>query len=166
MAWILRTQRMAFPPRRGPSLGQLQVGDNFLLMTTRGCYHSPDRDRTRVIGAATMSSPIALLDEPITIVGREFPLACDLEIASLAPFREGVEISLLVDQLEVFPHKHAWSAALRRPVVPLPDADAMLLSSKLAQIAEPAETHRDTYLEGIKPIRRWFRPGSGREPRR
>jgi hypothetical protein len=64
LAWILREERMAFPPRRYLGVDQLEVGDELFLVTTRACYRNPRRDRTRVIGRAIVSSPVASLEEP------------------------------------------------------------------------------------------------------
>jgi hypothetical protein len=63
-AWILRESRMAFPATRRAEVDQLAVGDRLFLLTTRGCFHNPGRDRTRGIGRATVASPVVPL-EPV-----------------------------------------------------------------------------------------------------
>src|SRR5258708_10752130 len=78
LAWILSTQRMAFPPRRGRSVPELQPGDNLLLYTTRGCFRNPSRDRGRVIARATVNSAVSHLDVFVEFGGRTFPVGCSL----------------------------------------------------------------------------------------
>lgn len=46
---------MAFPQRRRAEVDALAVGDELLLLTTRSCFHNPERDRTPVIGRAVVT---------------------------------------------------------------------------------------------------------------
>ena len=52
LAWVLAEQRMAFPALRKSEAAALEVGDELLIHTTRGCFNNPTRDRSRVIGLA------------------------------------------------------------------------------------------------------------------
>lgn len=151
LAWILREERMAFPSWRSPLKG-LATGDRLLLVTSRGCYHNPGRDVTLVMGRARVTTSPALLDEPVTVGGRSFPIGCRIGLRTLAPMRQGVALAPLVDQIEAFPHKHAWSATLRRALVQLGSVDADLLGSLLSEVDAPARVHRGQYLETIKPV--------------
>lgn len=74
VAWVLEKERMAFPARRRAEV------DRLILLTTRGCWHNPTRDRTRLIGTAEVTSPVRALDEPVTIAGRDFTRGCDLKV--------------------------------------------------------------------------------------
>ncbi|MFO7252224.1 MAG: hypothetical protein DIU60_015865, partial [Actinomycetes bacterium] len=76
VAWVLRESRMAFPPTQRREVDRLTVGDELFLLTTRGCWHNPTRDRTRVIGRAWVTGPVEPYGEPLTIAGREFTRGC------------------------------------------------------------------------------------------
>lgn len=155
LVWILRSNRMAFPAARGPRLNHVTPGDRLLLMTSRGCYHNPGRDRTRVIGTATVTSLVTHLEEPVLVAGRQFDYGCELAIQSLAPYGGGVELAPLVPELAVFTNKRAWAAKLRRPLVTLGDPDAALLSERLSEYVnlDLAEA-RESYFAAIKPLPR------------
>jgi hypothetical protein len=56
---------MAFPSYRAREVAPLRVGDPLFLYTTRGCFHSPKRDRGRVIGIAEATSAAEQLDAPV-----------------------------------------------------------------------------------------------------
>ncbi|WP_449060424.1 hypothetical protein [Planomonospora algeriensis] len=131
VAWVLRQSRMAFPPTRRTEVDRLKVGDELFVLTTRGCWHNPTRDRTRVIGRATVTAGVTAYDEPVTIAGRDFT------VESLTPYLTGVELVALVPRLETFPDKRdgAWSIRLRRPLLEVTEADARLLRSELGAVA-------------------------------
>lgn len=154
LAWILRDERTAFPEGRWSLVRKVSVGDELLLLTTRGCFHNPGRDRTRVIGRATVRTTPVRLDRPVEIAGRRFPYGCGIEVQTLAGYLNGVEVAPLVDRLSVFPKKHAWSTVLRRPVVELPHRDAVLLRAELEPLESDAPERIDEYLSAIKPVRR------------
>jgi hypothetical protein len=50
VAWVLRESRMTFPPTARREVSGLSVGDELFMLTTRGSWHNPTRDRTMVIG--------------------------------------------------------------------------------------------------------------------
>jgi hypothetical protein len=153
LAWILREARMAFPQTRRAEVDSLAVGDELLLLTTRGCFHNPGRDRTRVIGRALVTTPVVPLDPPIELVGRTFTRGCELDITSLAPYLNGVELAEFVPRLNAFPDKANWSIRLRRPLVRLTAHDATLLRQELTPIAhEPPNSALQEYLNKIKPV--------------
>src|SRR4051812_31668265 len=83
LAWVLGEQRMAFTANRRTEASRLRRGDALLLYTTRGPYHTPTRDRGRVIGEATVLAPVAPLTEPVAFEGREFPIGCPLRVERL-----------------------------------------------------------------------------------
>ena len=136
VAWVLEKERMAFPARRRAEV------DRLILLTTRGCWHNPTRDRTRLIGTAEVTSPVRALDEPVTIAGRDFTRGCDLKVGRVTPYRTGVEVAPLVPELEVFPDTRpgAWAVRIRRPLVQLGRADTDLLTRRLdTVVGDPAE---------------------------
>lgn len=153
LAWILRERRMAFPETRRAEVDSLAVGDELLLLTTRGCFHNPTRDRTRVVAQASVTAPVLPLDPPVELVGRTFPRGCDLHLRSLAPYLSGVELAHLVPELAAFPDKANWSIRLRRPLVRLAEHDASVVRTQLAAIAdEPRGDVLQEYLDRIKPV--------------
>jgi hypothetical protein len=135
LAWILTEERTAFPANRARAAGRLTEGDRLLIYTTRGCFKNPTRDRGRVIGEATVLSPVLPLEEPVTFGDRAFPVGCDLRIDSLAPLNLGVDLSTLVELMTVFSVKASWAVYLRRPVLQLNDADAKIVRGKLKKVA-------------------------------
>ncbi|WP_261808283.1 hypothetical protein [Nonomuraea sp. C10] len=154
VAWVLRESRMAFPPRSRAEVTRLKVGDELFVLTTRGCWHNPGRDRTRVIGRATVTTPVKGYDEPVTIAGRDFTRGCDIRIRRLAPYLRGLDVVSLVPQLNAFPDKRAgaWSIRLRRPLLELPEEDASLLDDHLRALAREPDEVIPEYLEKIKPV--------------
>ncbi|MGW5420201.1 hypothetical protein [Streptomyces sp. NPDC003943] len=129
LAWVLESQRMAFPT--GRSTGLPEKGDEVLLYTTRGCYRNPGRDRGRIMGLATVTSEVAALPDPVSFGGRDFTSGCTLQVHGLAPRHEGVILADLVPQLQVFPDPKTWSVRMRRASLRLPEPDADLLRREL-----------------------------------
>ncbi|MEV6986151.1 hypothetical protein AB0M95_33500 [Sphaerisporangium sp. NPDC051017] len=154
VAWVLREGRMAFPPTSRSEVGKLKVGDELFILTTRGCWHNPTRDRTRVIGTAKVLSDVVAYEEPVTIAGRDFTRGCEIKVEQLTPYLTGVELVPLVPQLETFPDKRAgaWSIRLRRPLLEITEADARLLRDALSTMSgEPADV-LPGYLANIRPV--------------
>jgi hypothetical protein len=80
------------------------------------------------------------------MAGREFTHECEIALKSLAPFRQGVELAHLVEELEIFPDKPSWSVRLRRPLVPLPPRDAMRIALELGKVARSPGIVLDDYM--------------------
>ncbi|MFE2269825.1 hypothetical protein ACFXB4_11340 [Streptomyces lavendulae] len=137
LAWVLENQRMAFPSGRTRESLTMHKGDEVLLYTTRGCFGNPTRDLGRVIGLATLTSEVSTLDQPVTFDERRFTEGCRLRIHGLTPFREGVVLRDLVDDLQVFPEPRTWSVRMRRASLKLPEADAALLNRELQPLLKP-----------------------------
>jgi hypothetical protein len=134
LVWILRERRTAFPIYRRHDAERLIPGDRLLLYTTRGCFHDPTRDRGRVIGVATIKGRIKHLAEPIRFGEKEFPIGVDLALQTLVPRDEGVELAPLVPSLpKTFSNPAAWSATLRRALVPFDDEEAERIAAELGQ---------------------------------
>ncbi|MFI1068539.1 hypothetical protein [Streptomyces puniciscabiei] len=141
LSWVLTEQRMAFPAGRARAAHAIGEGDEVLLYSTRGCFRNPTRDLGRVLGQATVSSPVRTLAEPVVFGERSFTEGCELTIHGLAPFREGVVLRDHVERLSVFPDPKSWSIRMRRASLPLPEADADLLRKELRPLLKPyAET--------------------------
>jgi hypothetical protein len=146
LAWVLGHSRMAFTDARAREGERLDVGDRLFLYTSRGCFGNPTRDRGRVIGEAEVAAPLRNRRQSVAIAGQRFTHDCQIDLKSLAPFREGVVIADLVDQLEVFPDPRTWSFHLRRPLLALPEPDVTLIARELRRVARPVEDTRGDYL--------------------
>jgi hypothetical protein len=131
-------------------LTAIKIGDELFIYTTRGCFHSPTRDRGLVIGLALVSSDVRDLAEPVVFGGRSYPSGCTLSIQGIAPLREGVELRPLVPQLHAFPDGRAWSVPLRQPPVPLDEHDAALLKRRLNPLLQPLGHHVDAYIKAAR----------------
>ena len=146
LLWILAESRTAFAEHRRREAEALEVGDSLLLYTTRGCFRNPTRDRGRVIGRARVARPVRRVDEPVCFGEAIYPHLVELEIETLAPLRQGLELALLVPRLrKTFPDAGSWSARMRRALVPLDPADAWLIDDHLAPFVRPYATAIDTY---------------------
>lgn len=131
IVWVLREQRMAFPATPRAEVARLAKGDQLFLYATRGAWHNPTRDRGRVIGRATVKSPVTAFDTPLEIAGMSFVSGCALRIDGLAPYPGGLELAPLVPSLDAFPNPTAWSIYLRRPLLQLSAKDAERLGQGL-----------------------------------
>ncbi|WP_328814363.1 hypothetical protein [Nonomuraea cypriaca] len=154
VAWVLRESRMAFPSRSRSEVAKLKIGDDLFILTTRGCWHNPARDRTRIIGHAKVATSVVTYDEPVTIAGRVFTRGCELSIKTLTPYLTGIELVPLVPQLDAFPDKRsgAWFIRLRRPLLEISDDDAQLLRHELRNVCRDAATVIPEYLAAIRPV--------------
>ena len=151
LAWVLAEQRMAFPALRRSQAMALEIGDELLVYTTRGCFHNPIRDQGRVMGLAKVTTHVRDLAEPVVFGERRYTSGCALEIQGVAALHEGVELSPLVAELHVFPDAGTWGAQLRRPLVPLDEHDASLLKRYLNILLAPLDSHLTAYLEAVNP---------------
>lgn len=161
IAWVLESQRMAFPPTARAEVRDLRPGDELFIYTTRGAYQNATRDRGRVVGRATALSEVEWLPEAVKIGAREFPRGCDIKIHDLAPWGSGVELAPLLSRMEVFPVPQVWSSKLRRPMLRIPPADAALLREELSVWSTTREKALSGYLDraaarplGVRSTRR------------
>lgn len=147
LAWVLTHSRMAFPSTPRLEVSALEMGDELFLVSTRGCFRNPTRDRTRIIGHAVLASAVTRVEDPIELIGRTFDRACDLEVMSLAPVLTGVALAPLVDQLQAFPNKEAWSVWLRRPLLRLHATDADLVRPRIGEVAVDPDLVLQGYID-------------------
>lgn len=146
LAWVLQKERMAFRQANASRAERLEPGDRLFLYTTRSAFGNPARDRGRIIGEAEVTSNVKQREKAALIGGQPFTHDCQIALRGLAPFREGVELTPLIDELEVFPDPDAYSAKLRRPLLALPAADDKLIRARLkAHVRDPNQT-RAEYL--------------------
>ncbi len=146
LAWIVLERRTAFAPHRAREAANLEPGDVLFLYTTRGCFRNPTRDRGRVICRAVVRTPILTPRDVPTFGDQEYPNVIELEITSLAPRREGVELAPLIPRLpRTFPDPRSWSIRMRRALVPLDAADARLIETELQPVVRPYKESVSSY---------------------
>ncbi|MFJ8698278.1 hypothetical protein [Streptomyces ardesiacus] len=145
LSWVVTEQRMAFPAGRAKAARALGEGDEVFVYTTRGCFRNPTRDLGRVIGRATIVSPVRVLDEPVVFNERSYSEGCRLKVSGLAPFREGLVLRDLVPRLSVFPDPATWSVRMRRASLTLPPTDAELVRTELEPLLRPYGEMREGY---------------------
>jgi hypothetical protein len=97
------------------------------------------------MGLALVTARATRLSSPVRFGEREYMLGVELRIKLLAPYRTGVEMAPLVSGLATFPNPEAWSAWLRRAVLPLAVGDGDLLAQLLAEVAPPYPDALPTY---------------------
>lgn len=151
--WVVTSGRMAFPATPRREVADLREGDRLLLVSTRGAFHNPTRDRTRVIGAATVVTTVEPFDDPVALAGRVFASGCSIKLESLAPYLDGVELAPLVERLDAFRGHSEWGMMLRRPLVFVSNADEVLLSSLLAPLTSELAHTIAEYESRIVPVR-------------
>ena len=150
--WVLTTGQMAFPSTPRREVAALREGDELFLLTTRGAFHNPTRDRTRIIGTAVVTTSVARFDDALELAGRTFESGCSIEVTSLTPYLEGVELAPLADKLDTLRGKAHWGMLLRRPLVPIALADATLLRRELGRWDDHLDAAMATYRDRIPPV--------------
>lgn len=156
LAWIVTAQRTAFGENRARDASALTPGDVLFLYTTRSCFRNPTRDRGKVVGRATVHSVAQRAEKAPSFGGREFPHVVELEIATLAPLREGLELAPLVPLLnQTFPDARTWSARMRRALVSVDPSDAAELERRMKSSVRPYQEALPSYeaIGGHKPAR-------------
>lgn len=151
--WVLTTGQMAFPSTPRREVAALRRDDELFLLSTRGAFHNPTRDRTRVIGTATVTTSVVRLDDVIELTGRTFESGCSIAVTALAPYLEGVELAPLAAELDAFRGTANWGMLLRRPLVPISSSDAERLRRDLRRWGDHLETTIATYRDRIRPVR-------------
>jgi hypothetical protein len=146
LAWVLAKGQMAFAEHRAKDAARLAKGDRLFLYTTRGCFRSPGRDQSRIIGEAVVKSSVRRLDKPVEFGDQAFPLGCTLSITGLATRDRGPEMTELIRDLHLFPNSRSWAIRLRRVLVPLDSHDAGVLHRKLKRIMRPPKESIGGYL--------------------
>lgn len=131
--WVLMKEQMAFPATRRREVSALQPGDELVLLTTRTAYNNPRRDRTRVIGTATVQSKVTQLDPQVEIAGRTFVSGCEIKLQTLAPYLTGPEIGPLAPQIHALRGQKNWGMLLRKPLVSLDDSDVIFVKARAAK---------------------------------
>lgn len=150
LLWVLLNEQMAFPAKRRREVSALQPGDELFLLTTRGAFHNPNIDRTRVIGTATVQSKARQLDPEVEIAGRTFTSGCEIKVETLAPYSRGSEVGPLAPQIQALRGQKHWGWLLRKPLVLLDESDVTLLKRELEGHLRPLDESLESYSSRIK----------------
>jgi len=151
--WVLANGRMAFSAMKRREFAELAAGDQLLIVTTRGAYHNPGRDRARVVGLATVTSQVQELPEPVELAGRVFPRGCEVRISALAPYPSGAELAPMVKALETFRGLRGWAVLLRRPLLRVSASDARTLTRAARPYFGDLDKALASYMH-LRPVRR------------
>ncbi len=127
LRWVLKNQRMAFAAARRALASRIEPGDRMVLYVGRGAYHNPTRDRSQIIGLATVRTAVKDLRAPIEIAGREFVCACALQIEVALPERRGVPLEPLIGKLSFVKRPEVWGQYFRSSLSPLSERDFRVL---------------------------------------
>ncbi len=154
IAWVVSRKQMAFTSDRARAASAaITAGDELFLYSTRGAFHNPTRDRSRVFGRAVARSAVEQLANPVFLLGRKFTHGFLFALEALAPPRLGVDISELIPHLSTFPNKTGWAMSLRRPLLTLTPEDARLIRQRLkADVVETAEAVKGYLAESRAPL--------------
>jgi hypothetical protein len=138
---------MAFSASRASTAAEaIAVGDELFLYSSRGAFHNPGKHRGRVFGRAMAETRVEPLAEQVHLVDREFTHDCYFDLKALAPLHKGIELSTLVPRLTSFPNKTGWPVALRRPLMTLTPADALLIRKLFGAVATGVTNSLPGYL--------------------
>lgn len=132
LRWVLQNQQMAFPPSAASRARRIQKGDQAVLYTSRGAYHNPTRDDTRLAGVATVTGPCEPV-ERLKIAGREFTWACPVRVDTQLPEREGPAVREVAPQLELVKRPDVWGQYFRHSPRELSEHDWHVLTSTLRE---------------------------------
>jgi hypothetical protein len=133
LRWVLREERMAFSKGLASRAGKIQVGDQLVLYVTRDAFHNPSRDRSQLAGIATVTSPVRRLREPISIAGREFAVACGIDVVASLPEREGVPFDTFIQRMDFIRRKDVWGQYLRAGLIALTPKDFKALREAISR---------------------------------
>lgn len=131
LRWVLQHRRMAFRASARRALG-IQPGDLAVLHVSRGAFHNPTRDISRLAGIVEVTSPVVAGD-PVTIADREFSLVCHIRPLVVLPEREGPEVKPLATRLSFVKRPEVWGHYFRNSPAPISAGDYNVLAEAIEQ---------------------------------
>ena len=134
--WVIDKKRMAFSEKqmRGKALN-MAPGDKAVLYISRGAYHNPTRDRTRLAGVVEVKEAPRKA-KAVEIAGREFGFFVPFEEEVLLPEMEGPEVLPLVGRLERVKRPEVWGHYFRTSPILLSRKDFGLLAGAITKAVE------------------------------
>lgn len=134
LRWVAAHDRMAFSAAAATRARAMRDGDRALLYVTRGAFHNPTRDSSRLAGIATATGTVT--DEPIEIGGRRFPVSVPIRIDVLLPERSGPEVAPLVERLSLVKRPEVWGMYFRGSPMRLSEPDFRVLERTVVAFAK------------------------------
>lgn len=129
---VLASGEMGFRLSASERVHQMSTGDRAVLYESRGAFHNPTRDRSRLRGTTTVVGAPRQGD-PLEILGVRFELFVPFEVDVLLPERSGPEFKDLVPEMEFIRKKDAWGAYLRPNPIRVAPADFGLMSEAVTK---------------------------------
>jgi len=112
LRWVLQHRHMAFPASSRTRATRIRPGDRAVLHVSRGAFHNPTRDVSRLAGIAEVTGPVHEV-EPIEITGRQFTLTCPIDLLVVLPERHGPELKPLAASLSFVKRPEVWGHYFR-----------------------------------------------------
>lgn len=114
----------------------MSPGDRAVLYVTRGAFHNPTRDESRLRGIATVTGPPRQEEPPLEIADREFPLSCRVAFDTLLPERTGPAVRDLAPKLSLVKKPEAWGNYFRSSPIRMTEDDFRLLERTVLDAAD------------------------------
>lgn len=126
--WVTENQKMAFSAGKCSRARRIRREDRLIFYMARGAYHNPTRDRSQLMGIATVEGDVNPLSRTVLIQGKQFTCGCPLRIEHILPERRGVPFDdRFVQRLRFIKRKEVWGQYLRSGLVHLDGRDAAVL---------------------------------------
>jgi len=128
LRWVLQNRRMAFTGASGRRASSMKKNDDAILYVSRGAFHNPTRDYTRLAGyARILGTPRA--GSPVSIAGREYCVFVDIKPVRVLPEREGPEVRHLARRLQRVKRPEVWGQYFRGGPLRLSERDFRILKN-------------------------------------
>lgn len=135
LRWVLQHRCMAFPEASGGRVRTMAAGDRAILYLSRGAYHNPTRDLSRLGGILRVTgSPHR--GRSVSIAGLEFRWFAGIEPETVLPERAGPEVKPLATLLERVRRPEAWGQYFRTTPIELSVADFGVFAGAIERWAE------------------------------
>jgi hypothetical protein len=132
LRWVLDQRVMAFTTAASAHLRGMAKGDRAVLYVTRGAYHNPTKDASKLAGLVTvLDTP--MLGAPVVIGGREFPWSVPILADLVLPERQGPEVLPLVSRLSFVGNRSAWGQYFRTSPKRISLSDFEVLAAAIAR---------------------------------
>ena len=134
LRWVATHGRMAFSATGAARAQAMRDGDLAVLYVTRGAFHNPTRDSSRLAGLATVSG--AVTDDPVEVGGRRFPVSVPIRVDLLLPERSGPEVAPLAKRLSFVRRPEVWGMYFRGSPMRLSEPDFRILERTVVRFAK------------------------------
>lgn len=130
LRWVLEHRRMAFPASAASRVAGMDSGDQAVLYLSRGAFHNPTRDVSRLGGIVRVTSA-PRRGRPVTIAGREFEWFAEIQPEMLLPERQGPAVKALADGLDLVKRPEVWGQYFRTSPIEVGEKDFEVMARKI-----------------------------------